>query len=164
MIDFFATKCKTTTSSDYFGLCDDTAIKPHAFVCTNTDDTTWIAKVENPSKRNIDVIAIDNCIDIRRANKDLAKRCDILLHYDKNLVFVELKEAPKRWMPNGIIQLEKTIEVFKENYNLSTFGKKRAFLANRKHPHFQFSAKKEMQNFRNRTTVRLRIQNIIKIE
>ncbi len=47
--------------------------------------------------------------------------------------------------------------------DLNIYNKKRAFLANKKHPHFHFSHKEEMQEFKKELKVRLIIQNTIKI-
>lgn len=90
-------------------------------------------------------------------------RCDAMVRYTENLIFIELKEVRTDWIKGGIAQLKETILYFKTNQKLGVYSKKRAFLANRKHPHFKFSHKENMQKFKNETGFRLIIHNKIKI-
>ena len=164
-IDFFKKACSETTAGDRFGICDPATNEP-AFV-KQTKEDTWIAVVENVSQKQITFTAIDNCIPIYKPSGDMESRCDGMLRYEKNIIFVELKNVKKRrnklWIEEGIKQLKTTIQIFANNHDLSSFEKKRAFLANKAKPKFQYSHKEEMQAFKNELNIRLIIHNIIKV-
>jgi len=135
-IDFNNRHCQTITSEKLFGLCDNDNHTP-AFISINSVDDYWIAIVQNDNEIPIVFTAIDHCIEILRDCGDMESCCDCMLTYPNNIVFVELKNKHKKWMESGIGQLEKTIEIYSNNHNLSLFSKRRAFVANRKHPNFQ---------------------------
>lgn len=164
MIDFFKKDCQQHTNALEFGLCDETDEneKTPAFI-NEENSALWIAKVSNQTQKNVIFTAIDNCISILRTDGNMEKSCDGMLTHDDNIDFVELKEGRMSWIQGGIEQLKITVEIFSENHDLSQYRKKRAFLANRKHPHFQHSRKEDMQKFKNETDVRLIIHNRIKI-
>lgn len=160
-VNFFNEDCLNSTDEEFFGICDGIRDSP-AFISTNKDHK-WIAIIDNKEKAEIKFYAIDNCVQINREDGNSEKRCDAMISYTDNILFIELKEVAKDWISGGIEQLERSIEVFIENHDLSVFKKKRAFLANRKHPSFKFSHKEEMQRFKDKTLVRLIIGNEIKV-
>ncbi|MCR9098867.1 MAG: hypothetical protein NXI25_02875 [bacterium] len=162
MIDFFDENCTEETTASLFGLCDEESGRP-AYIDTENQDT-WIAEVINKEQKKVEFVAVDNCIEVLEENGDMAKRCDGLLVYEQNLVFVELKRIRKNWVKDGIEQLKTTIAHFKANGdNGADFSRKRAFLANSKHPQFKYSHKQEMQSFFNETGFRLIIVNKINV-
>lgn len=162
MINFFTQECQELTSATKFGLCDDED-KLVAYISLDENADKWIAKVTNPNVKEVVFIAIDNCIPIyKRENPtQLESRIDVILTYDDEILFIELKDKRADWITDGIQQLATTIEIFSENHNLKGFRKRRTFLANRKKPQFQFSQKQRMQQFRNKLGVRLIIHNEI---
>ena len=160
-VNFFKEECQEITDESRFGICDLEDENP-AFI-QFTDEKDWIAVVHNEEQKEVIFTAIDNCIDIRRSNGDKESSCDAMLTYTDNIDFVELKVVRKDWINKGIGQLSKTIQTFVANHDLTAYNKKRAFLANKKHPHFHFSHKEEMQEFKKELKVRLIIQNTIKI-
>jgi hypothetical protein len=168
-INFFDECCQSKTNKLKFGLCDDSLL-PQAPAYIDCDiineQTKWIAIVENTNNIEITFTAIDNCIKIRRANGEMDNRCDGMLTYQNNIIFVELKERNYRnkiWIDEGDQQLRKTISVFVANYDLADYKSKKAYIANRKKPYFQYSHKDQMQKFRNDTGFRLIIEQSIKI-
>jgi hypothetical protein len=107
--------------------------------------------------------AIDNCIKIEESD---GKRCDGMLTYEDCIIFVELKERKgktRNWVKDGDEQLRNTICIFTDNYNISNYRSKRAYIANNKRPNFQESQTERMQRFRNETGFILMIQNTITI-
>lgn len=160
-VNFFKADCQEKTNEDHFGICDLDDENPAFIKITDKED--WIAIVQNEEQKKVLFTAIDNCIDIRRSNGDKESSCDAMLTYAGNIDFVELKVVRKDWITKGIRQLAKTIQIFGTNYDLASYRKKRAFLANKKHPHFHFSHKEEMNQFKKELQVRLIIQNKIKI-
>jgi len=168
-VDFFQLKCDkpnerdryTITSGKEFGICDDNNREP-AYL--NWDDKTkWIAHVENPNSVHVTFMPIDNCLEILEENGDMAGRCDVMLTYTDNIVFVELKNQRADWISDTIKQLKYTIDVFRQNHNLENYNgkRKRAFAANKRHPSFHYSHKVEMKRFHADTTVYLWVQATI---
>lgn len=162
MIDFEKTTCQTKTTALRFGIIDDLQ-QPTAYL-TFVDEKKWTAVVENSQTKEVTFTAIDNCIEIRRPNGDWEKSCDGMLKYERDIVFVELKNKAAHWITEGIEQLRTTVEYYFQQYNLKDFRKKRAFLANAKKPRFQSAQKERMQRFRDQTGVRLIIHNVIKLD
>jgi hypothetical protein len=160
-IDFKANQCQRSTTSDEFGLCDKENKTP-AYI-SHDNNEPWNATVLNESQINVTFTAIDNCIDIFRPNGDMESRCDGMLTYPDNIVFVELKNQRANWISDGIEQLEATIDIYKDNENLMAVRKRRAVVANRKHPHFHEIENETMQKFFSKNKVRLHIGSTIKI-
>ncbi len=161
VVNFFKEECQTRTKESRFGICDLNDDSPAFIISTNEED--WVAIVDNEKQKEVIFTAIDNCIDILRPNGDRENRCDGMLTYDSNIDFVELKADRQDWTSKGIKQLKTTIQIFAASNDLTRYRKKRAFLANRKHPNFPIGRMEEMQRFTNELKVRLIIQNTIKI-
>jgi hypothetical protein len=165
-INFFDTNCQSQTNQPKFGLCDDPPpSKDPAYI--NIDDSgKWIAIVENNQELEVIFTAIDNCIELLRSDGKMDNRCDGMLTYNNNIIFVELKERKYTnsvWIDDGENQLRKIISVFINNHDLQIFKSKKAYIGNSKKPQFQYSHKERMQKFRNDTGFTLIIQNTIKV-
>jgi hypothetical protein len=159
-IDFEKEACQQVIQANRFGICDDLPQQP-AYLDT-TEPQKWMAIVENEAAFEITFTAIDNCIEIRRANGDMDNRCDGMLTYDDNIIFVELKNVRSEWITNGLAQLERTIQHFMDHYDMSVIRHKRAFLCNKKHPQFQVIEQATKQQFFQKYKVRINIQAVIK--
>ena len=133
-INFYEANCQKSINKPLFGLCDDQNNTP-AYIDIN-DENNWIASIINPATKIILYTAIDNCIEIRRENGEMDNRCDCMLNYPENIIFVELKNKGSDWISEGINQIEVTITNFGKNHNLTVIKHKRAFVANKKHPNF----------------------------
>jgi Rps23 Pro-64 3,4-dihydroxylase Tpa1-like proline 4-hydroxylase len=132
----------------------------------SNEETKWIAIVENNDEIEVIFTAIDNCIKINRKDGKMNSRCDGMIIYQNHIIFVELKERSYRnsvWIEEAEQQLKNIIYLFLENNNIANYQSKKAYIANRKKPDYQFSRKEIMQKFRNETGFILLIQNIIKI-
>jgi hypothetical protein len=160
-VNFKEKKCQSRTKEIEFGLCDNEDKTP-AFISHNKTDG-WNATVLNQDKIDVVFTAIDNCIDIIRPNGDMESRCDGMLTYPNNIVFVELKNQRADWIQNGISQLEATIDIFNDNEDLLAIRKRRAVVSNKKHPHFHEIGNETMQRFVSRNKVRLHVGGTIKI-
>ena len=156
-IDFFTPRCQTYgITHEQFGICDDVDLdeKTPAYV-TLENPTQWGATVVNQSGHPLNFTAVDNCVEVHRNNHDMESRCDAMLTNAEHLVFVELKDERKNWLTHAAQQLQKTIEMFSQNNDLSKYKHKRAFACNKRHPHFSYSNKELKQAFRQNTGFRL---------
>ncbi len=161
-INFFEAKCQESPiSAIRFGLCDDQNGQK-AYTDTNNPNN-WIAVLENAHKQPVTFTAIDNCIEILRGDNNAEKRCDGMLTYTDNIVFVELKEVEKAWILDAVEQLETTIRYFMENHDINLFRHKRAFACNKKHPRFKVIEPETKKRFFDTYRVRLNIQATIKL-
>lgn len=160
-INFFTEKCQKHINATRFGICDNKN-NTKAYI-TTTDETKWIATVENQQTVEVTFTAIDHCIEISKADGSMERRCDGMLTYTNNIVFVELKNQKTNWISDAIEQLKSTIDCFTEYHDINLFQRKRAFACNKRHPSFQFSHKETMKAFFDTYKVRLNIQIQIKI-
>jgi len=161
-INFFEHSCQETTEKERFGISDLQNGDP-AYINHQVVEDEWIAKVDNGKKTKITFTAIDNCIEIYKPNGDMESRCDGMLTHSDNIDFIELKAVRRDWIEVGIAQLKRTIELFGTNHDLTVYTKRRAFLANKKHPQFKYSHKERMQEFKRNSGIRLIIHNKIKV-
>jgi hypothetical protein len=119
---FIHSSCESSSTQIEFGLCDDVPPPTLPAYIDETNKQKWIGIVKNKSAKNVKFLAIDACIDIRKADGKLQSRCDGLLIYDKNLVFVELKEREGgSWLKKGREQLTITINTFKANHDITEY-------------------------------------------
>ena len=161
-VNFYETNCRSTTNKRLFGLCDNEDNSP-AFI-DFVNKSQWNALVINSAPpQEIIFVAIDNCIEIRRKNGEMDNRCDCLLTYPENIIFIELKNKGAQWITEGIDQIVATINNFNESHGLSQFGHKRAFVANKKHPNFRVIDTETKRKFWDNYKVRLNIDSVIKI-
>jgi len=162
-VNFFEAKCKSTTNKSLFGLCDNEDSSPAYPDFTNK--SKWNATVNNsvPPKELV-FVAIDNCIEIFRENNDMDNRCDCMITYPDNIVFVELKNKGSNWISEGINQIEVTLKNFNYNHDLSAYRHKRAFVANKKHPNFHVIDTEGKRKFWDKYRVRLNIDSVINVK
>lgn len=155
-IDFFKQECLTITDEKSFGICDG---ENHAVAFITTDnEAKWVAAVVNDKGLDIEFRAIDFCVVVRREDGNQERSCDCMLTYADNIVFIELKDERHSWMSNGIEQLELTIARFNEVYNIGDYKRRRAFVANRRHPNFHVIEDETKIRFRDKHKVRLDVQ------
>jgi hypothetical protein len=163
-IDIFKAKCRKVIKDQKFGICDDNNQRPAYVDLVN--ETNWIAKVNNSKNKEIVFTAFDYCIDVIRENGEMEKRCDVLMTFEDSLYFIELKGKVADWQAEGIEQLEATINSFIQkipDYYWS-FKKRKAYVANRRHPSFNVTKTTDMERFRDRYRVRLDLQSTILIK
>lgn len=164
-VNFFEAPCQSHSKRKLFGLRDDVpGVKAKI---DETDGSKWIAVVVNESMYPVTFTAIDNCIEIKREDGKMAKRCDGVLTYNKNLIFVELKERPAKgnaWVIDGEEQLRITIGYFEDTEVAENYIDKKAYIANSEHPKFKESQRRRMDQFLTDTGYVLRIENRIKLE
>jgi len=132
-INFFKQICKTESSEINFGICDN--LKNKGAYIDENNKSNWISIVSNPDQKEIEFYAIDNCVEIRRANGEMESRCDGVLKESSNLIFVELKQRESgNWFKKGREQLTITINIFKIYYNADSSTSIRAFVCNSLRP------------------------------
>lgn len=156
-ISFFEPACQEPPiTAASFGILDDKAGSKAYTDSENPEN--WVAIVKNAGQVAVTFTAIDNCIEILRPNGDMESRCDGMLTYPGNIVFVELKNQRTGWMSDAIGQLEITIRQFIEQEDIAQFRHKRAFACNKRRPHFAVIENETMKRFFDELGVRLNVQ------
>jgi hypothetical protein len=166
-IDFFQEKCSGQTNKKLFGLCDDNKKPTAPAYLDEKDGSKWIAVVVNEYEYDVTFLAIDNCIEIKKNDGNMEKRCDAALFYDENFIFVELKERSAKgndWVKDAEQQLKTTITYFEQALEAEKFIKKKAYIANSEHPKFKTSQIGRMSRFFQETGYVLRVENRIILE
>ncbi|MFC0878535.1 hypothetical protein ACE01N_18215 [Saccharicrinis sp. FJH2] len=161
-VNFFNEECKTVSTNREFGLCDDN-LRPYAYI-KEDGQNSWEGIVINENNYQINFYPIDNCIDLRRADGKMSKRCDGLLNFNQNLIFVELKSRKWRgskWLNDGIEQLRSTIHSFTKSYNLADYPIIRAYVCNQFKPQANQGHAVKLEKFKNETGIILRAQQEI---
>lgn len=133
-IDFFNTQCKSSSNKKIFGLCDDPPPAKNPAYIDEDNGENWIAVVENHYEQEINFMAIDNCITIKREDDTDAQRCDGMLHFEDTVIFVELKDrkgTPKDWKDKAENQLKETISFFEKQNEAQNYTSKRAYICNK---------------------------------
>ncbi|MCU0435268.1 MAG: hypothetical protein MUC87_17565 [Bacteroidia bacterium] len=165
--DFNIPKCLTNSSKEKFGLCDDPDPAKNPAYIDETDDHKWIAVVENPNYYEVTFLALDYCIDDLREDGTQKKRCDGVLTYTDNIIFVELKERNEKgskWIKDAEKQLKQSIE-FCENEGYTTnYRYKKAYISNSKRPRERSGQQARMNSFFESTGYVLRIQARIELQ
>jgi hypothetical protein len=160
-VNFFDTECsESPRTNERFGLCDDDNESPAYSDSANEDN--WIATVENTG-REVVFTPIDNCIIIsKKETKEKESTCDGMLTFTDTLYLVELKNKRKDWFTEGLGQIENTIELMKLNGAI-THKYLKAYVCNKKHPHFTTIDNAFSKEFKDRTGFRIDNQAKIKI-
>jgi hypothetical protein len=92
------------------------------------------------------------------------KRCDALIKYNQDILFLEIKDrASKGWLADAIAQLENTIANFGTQVDVTIYHKKRAHIANRQKPRFKANAMTVSQKFLNDTRFILEVSEVIAV-
>lgn len=149
-IDFFNISCKENAREDsLFGICDDKNGKKAYTDIGNKSN--WIATVENDNLTPVTFIAIDNCtIILKEDGFNRESSCDGMLIFKDSIYFIELKSERADWISDAIKQLESTIKFFIENHDTNLYKHKKAFVCNKRHPHFHtIDNEKKLRFFRN---------------
>lgn len=166
-IDFFAEEYRTETeqSSKTIGIVDGNSAP--AFT-TGSEPENWNAVINNPNGKSFRFIPIDNNIEIDRGDGQKESTCDgmILCESERFLAFVELKIVRSGGDADARKQLKNTIEIFNERHDYKAFNTKnrRAYVANKEHPHFHRSDKNEEEEFRDKLHFKLFQQKEINID
>lgn len=144
--------CKSATRNIKFGICDDPppSTMPAYIKLYHPDD--WIAIVQNQNSKEINFKAIDNCVQIFRPDGQLESRCDGMLFYENNLIFVELKDrASGGWLSKGREQITITIDHFRAIHNINSYDKVEAYVCNKQRPLALTNNNAEVQKFKDET-------------
>lgn len=154
-VDFFNTACADNCNLDIFGICDDTPppARP-AYISRNIDDnSSWIVEVTNPKNIDVNFIAIDCCIDLRKPDGiSLESRCDCMITYNNTITFIELKDRISRgWLSKAKSQVENTISLFEANHDSSVYAHKKVLIANKQRPFFQTGFQTIIDEIKNNT-------------
>lgn len=163
-IDFFKKGCKNSSTKLKFGLCDDDSEPDNPAYIDEINKSDWLAEITNPNSITVDFYAVDKCIEIRRQDGSMEKRCDGMLHYENKLIFVELKNRTfSGWVADGREQLTTTYNVFKSNPGNSLFTEIEGYICNKQRPVATGNHMIQIQRFRNDTGLKLNIQRIINL-
>jgi hypothetical protein len=164
LITLKETDCQTYSSKKLFGICDDPppAKKP-AYIDEN-NGKKWIAVVVNDRLLSAVFTAVDHCIETKREDGKMDKRCDGILSYNSTVIFVELKEQGgkgKVWVREAEEQLRSSISYFEKQVGSDDYSLKKAYIANKDHPKFKETQNSRMRKFQDETGYTLRIENRI---
>lgn len=164
-VTFFQDKCKSGSSSKFFGICDDSDYqRAPAYLDENeSNQSERIGKVNNSGSKIIEFFAIDNCVELLRPDGRMQNRCDGLLRFDNILIFVELKSRYKRWLGKGREQLTETIHRFEEEHGISSFKEIKAYSCNNIRPRTTTNHMAAIQKFKDSTGLILRVEQEILI-
>lgn len=164
-INFFQSKCKSSSHNKIFGICDDVSsagsTADPAYVDENNGQN-WIATVDNHYKDEIDFYAVDNCVRFPpRADGKESKRCDGFLIYQDLIAFVELKsrnEFRSKWVVDAEKQLRISIKFFEKEKKSKEFNHKRAYIVNNMRPTSRVGQAERMERFLDDTGYQLFIK------
>jgi len=164
--NFFETDCQEPSRTNaLFGICDD---KNEEKAYTNiVDSSKWIATVKNDTQISIVFTAIDNCLNFKKEDtNDLESTCDGMLTFKETIYLVELKDKKKKWISEGIGQLENTIKIMLDNDDLKEFKYKKAFICNKKKkfPRFNTITNERDKLFFDKNGFILHVKAIIEIK
>lgn len=163
-INFLNPSCSTKSDKHEFGLVDDTPPPHKPAYIDETNKPNWIAIVKNPSQHSVTFYAIDHCVNILRSDGKMESKCDGVLSYRKNLIFVELKSKKSRqWFKKGREQLTSTIARFKLNHDISLYAKVEAYVCNNLKPLAHTGQASNIQKFKNETGFILKGKSVIDI-
>ena len=163
-VDFTKKECQCKSNKKLFGLCDDQLHLSNPAYIDEKNGSKWIAVVINEYKFEVVFTAIDNCIDIKKKDGKMAKRCDGVLSYDNTIIFVELKERGalgNQWVTDAENQLKETLTYFEKEKIAKIYYHKKAYISNSRHPKFKVSQTRRMNQFLEDTGYILRIENRI---
>jgi hypothetical protein len=164
-IDFFINSCKTKSHKTEFGLCDDPPPASNPAYIDEEDKSKWIGVVQNKRGKKVEFIAIDACIDIRKPDGDLESRCDGLVSFENNLIFVELKcREGGQWLKKGREQLTITVNNFKANHNILDYNDVYANVCNSLRPLSHSGHSANIQQFYDETNLILKSDSTIEIK
>lgn len=161
-VDFFKTPCSEKLRSEKtFGLCDD---DDEAVAYSDAvNKASWIARVENNAGEVV-FTPIDKCIVPRKVGSlDKESTCDGMLTFTDSLFLVELKNERKNWFMDGLGQIENTKRLMRKQGAIDQKYLK-AYVCNKKHPHFTTIDNSFSRKFKNETGFRIDNQATIKIK
>lgn len=152
-INFFDGACKTESNKIEFGICDGLHLSKIPAFIDDSNPSEWIGKVINPSNKDVDFYAIDNCVEILKADGvSQESSCDGMLHFYNCIVFVELKKrGGSGWLKKAREQLSITIKKFTLDYDLLDFEKVEAYACNGLKPFANKGNNIELQKFKDDT-------------
>lgn len=164
-VDFRKPACLTVTSEKVFGICDDEPPPAKQAYLDFENSDAWIAWVDNKGGKEVQFTAIDNCIEIRRANGEQESRCDGMLTHDRTITFVELKDRDSgRWLGDASDQLKVSIDIYSNEVGLADFDRYFAYVVNKKRPNFKAASKSFTEQFTDETGFILKVDQVIKID
>jgi hypothetical protein len=141
-----------TRTDEKFGLCGDDNESP---AYSDVDhESQWIATVENNAGEVV-FTPIDKCIITGKdGTKDKESTCDGMLTFTDSLFLVELKNKRKEWFGEGVNQIKNTIALMRNNGAIDRKYLK-AYVCNKKHPHFTSIDNAFSKKFKDETGFRI---------
>jgi hypothetical protein len=165
MSNIFKILCQDVSDARRFGICDD---KDHQRAYIDTDNgADWMAVVHNDNREEVTFTALDNCIEMRKANGTMEKRCEGMLTFNGTIIFVEIKESAadaQSWAKVADKQLRVSIASIESRVNLDAFPIKRAAITNRLQRGSKEKHTVRMKKFLLDTGYVLRVDNRINID
>lgn len=163
-IIFFDNLCKTSSNNTKFGICDNPPPSKKPAYIDENNASKWIAIVNNSMNKKIDFYAIDNCVNILKADGNKESRCDGMLSYEDKIIFVELKmRGSSGWLSKARDQLTITFSKFCENNDLTNYKSIEAYACNSLKPLSNQGNSAQIQKFKDETGLIMHVQQEINI-
>ncbi|WP_201987211.1 hypothetical protein [Hymenobacter rubidus] len=80
----------------------------------------------------------------------------LILLYEENIIFVELKDKKRDWLKGAVGQVQATITEFRASHDLEQYRVRRAYVANKAQPQFNEGRNQRANSFFTETGVVLR--------
>ncbi len=165
--DLLKKKTESPRTDTKFGIIDN---EPAQTTIQDLDSCEAI--VLNEQGESVSFTPIDKVLIIHKTGSAVKEEslCDGLLTTNKNFYLVELKSRKEHSVAKeeAIRQLKNTIRLMREEDSSFSLelkkGKKKAFLCNKKHPHFRTIESSEQKSFYSETGFRLDVNRKIKIK
>lgn len=140
---------------DEFGLID----KQPAYVDYNDQQKDkWNAIVECNNRRDYLFSPLDKKIRIPKGQGEEESLCECILNTKDTIAFVELKDdRTKNYRLKAEKQLENTLTLFKQNNNIDKYIYKKAYICNKRRPHYNVTKNSICSDFAKRNGVSLHI-------
>jgi len=165
MSHIFSSLCQDQTNEPIFGIKDDNNHERAYLDYGN--GRFWLATIENTSRYEVIFTALDNCIELRKANGHLESRCEGMLTYNDTIIFVEIKARTgdmKTWAKDADKQLRNSIALIESRVNLDTFTVKRAAISNSLMRRLGEKTTERIKRFKNETGYILTIDYRIRLD
>lgn len=163
-VNFFDTTRTQTSNATNFGICDDQNWSPAYIDETNIEK--WVADVRNAKNKLIYFYPIDYCVDTLRSDGTMDNRCDGLIKYDNQLIFVELKDRDSQgWISDGLTQLKSSISHFEKAHpDILSTSTIKAQLCNKQRPRAVIASNAARARFKNDTGYVVEINRVLTID
>ena len=84
-----------------------------------------------------------------------------MIRSEEHFILIELKNKAKNWLEDAIEQLESTLNLYLEQFDLKGYKYKRLYACNKRHPHFEILEHERKKYFHHKYSVRIHVEATI---